>query len=324
MLRSSAYLSFAAAAVALVGVPGAQPLHAQEVLDGMAAVVNDDVITFSQVRDVVGPKEKAIRDTLKGNELVEKIKEVRMQAINDLVDKQLILQEFKKSGFKIPDHYVEDRIAAIIREEFGGDRSAFIRTLAAQGFTLERFRQLEIDKMVVQAMRTQMVKTDVIIPEPRILEYYRQNQAEFSTEEQIKLRMLTIRKPDGGGTGRRAMIEEIREKIVGGAQFEDLARMYSDDSTQEAGGDWGWIGRKTLNEELTKIAFGMKTGQVSPVIEVANSYYLLFVEARKNATVRPIAEVRDEIEKKLLQSERQRLQQEWLAKLRKKAYIKVY
>ena len=57
---------------------------AQEVLDGIAAVVNDDVITFSQVRDLVGPIEKAARDQLKGNELVEKVKEIRLKAINDL------------------------------------------------------------------------------------------------------------------------------------------------------------------------------------------------------------------------------------------------
>ena len=67
--------------------------HAQEVLDGIAAVVNDDVITFSQVRDLVGPIEKAARDQFKGNELVEMIKEIRLKAINDLIDRQLVLQE---------------------------------------------------------------------------------------------------------------------------------------------------------------------------------------------------------------------------------------
>jgi parvulin-like peptidyl-prolyl isomerase len=66
------------------------------VLDGIAAVVNDDVVTFSQVREVVGSRERAARETLKGEQLVEKIKEIRLQAINDLIDRQLILQEFKK------------------------------------------------------------------------------------------------------------------------------------------------------------------------------------------------------------------------------------
>src|SRR4028119_720407 len=69
---------------------------AQEVLDGIAAVVNDQVITFSQVRDIVGAREATARDTLKGAAQVEKIKEIRLAALNDLIDRQLILQAFKK------------------------------------------------------------------------------------------------------------------------------------------------------------------------------------------------------------------------------------
>src|SRR5678816_3857271 len=87
-------LSFhsAASAVAFVLFVFALPqlTRGQEVLDGIAAVVNDDVITFSQVRDLVGPIEKAAREQFKGNELVEKVKELRLKAINDLIDRQLI------------------------------------------------------------------------------------------------------------------------------------------------------------------------------------------------------------------------------------------
>jgi hypothetical protein len=103
--------------------------------------------------DLVGPIEKAAREQFKGNELVEKVKELRLKAINDLIDRQLILQEFRKQKFNIPEHFIDDRIATLTREEFGGDRSAFIRTLAAQGYTLEKFKQMETEKMIVQAMR---------------------------------------------------------------------------------------------------------------------------------------------------------------------------
>ena len=93
--------------------------------------------------------EKAAREQFKGNELVEKVKELRLKAINDLIDRQLILQEFRKQKFNIPEHFIDDRIATLTREEFGGDRSAFIRTLAAQGYTLKKFKQMETEKMMV-------------------------------------------------------------------------------------------------------------------------------------------------------------------------------
>lgn len=300
------------------------PVHGQEVLDGIAAVVNDEVVTFSQVREMVGPRERQIRESLKGEAMVEKIKELRLQAVNDLIDRQLVLQEFKKNKFTIPDHVVEDRVQAITREEFGGDRAAFIRTLNAQGYTLDRFRQIELEKIIVQAMRSQLVKTNAIVPDSKIREAYQKNIEEYTSEEQIKLRMLVLRGGGSDGESRRKMLEEIRGKIVGGAPFEDLARMYSEDSTQEQGGDWGWINRRTLNESLAKIAFGLKPGEVSKVIELSDSYYLLFCEAKKARTTKPFSEVRGELEKNLAQAERQKAQTEWIAKLRKKAYIKVF
>jgi peptidyl-prolyl cis-trans isomerase SurA len=315
--------SFVAAATLALAVSPA-PSLAQEVLDGIAAVVNQDVITFSQVRELVGPAEAQARRELRGEALPAKIKEIRLRAINDLIDRQLILQEFNKNKFAIPDHFVEDRVGAIVREEFGGDRSAFVRTLQAQGYTLERFKNLERDKMIVQAMRAQNVKSDIIIPEPRLQEYYQKNRGEFSEDDQIKLRMIAIRKAEDGSDKRRKEVQEIRSKIVEGAEFQDLARMYSEDSTQDQGGDWGWINRRTLNESLSKVAFSLKAGQVSEIIELGNSYYLLIVEARKNATVKPFAELRNGIQAKLIQEERRKREDEWIARLRKKAYIKMF
>lgn len=296
--------------------------RAQEVLDGIAAVVNNEVVTFSQVRELVGPKEKQAHDTLKGQELVEKIKAIRTEAINDLIDRALIIQDFKTKGFTIPDYFIDDRIQGIIKDEFGNDRQAFLRTLAAQGYTLEKFRDFQRDMIIVSEMRKQAVKGAGSIPDAKINQYYRDHVEEYSQPEQMKLRMIAIRGVENDS--RRKMIEEIRQKIVEGAEFGDLARMYSEDSSQEQYGDWGWIDRKKLNESLTKIAFSLKPGEMSQVVELGGSYYLLYCEAKKAATVKPLKDVHDEIEKALLQTERQQQQQDWLAKLRRKAYIKMY
>lgn len=297
---------------------------AQEVLDGVAAVVNTKVITFSEVRELVTPKEKAVKESMKGEAMVEKIKEIRLQAVNDLIDRQLILQEFETSKFSIPDHVIEERVQATIRDEFGGDRSAFLRTLGAQGFTMERFRQVQRETIIVQAMRSQQVKASTIVPKARVQAWYEANREEYTSEEQMKLRMIVI-KGSEANTARGKMMEEIRSKITDGAAFEDLARMYSDDNTtQESGGDWGWINRRTLNESLTKAAFALKAGEVSRILEMGGSFYLLYSEARKPSVTKPLEEVRPEIEKRLLQEERQKAQQEWMKKLRKKAYIKIF
>jgi peptidyl-prolyl cis-trans isomerase SurA len=302
-----------------------------EVIDGIAAIVNNDVVTISQVRELVGARERSLREIYSGAELESKLNEMRLAAIKDLIDRQLILQEFKKlqeKGAAIPEYIVDDRVQAIIRQEFGGDRSAFVRTLQAQGYTLTRFKEIEKEKIVIQAMRQQKVDSNFVISPTQIQAYYDKNKQAYATPEQVKLRMIVIREGSSGDIpdmgSKRELAEEIREKVAKGAEFDRMAEMYSEDeTTQQAGGDWGWIERNTLNDKLTNVAFSLRPGEVSPVIAVENTYYIIMVEARRNATIKPIGDVRDEIEKNLIQEERTKAQQRWIDSLRQTAYIKI-
>ena len=301
-----------------------------EVIDGIAAVVklneasSADVITYSEVRDVSAPKEKLLRDQYRGEELVTKIKEARAEALKDLIDRQLIVQAFKKEGYQIPDHYLDQRVQDIIRENFNGDRNTFIKTLQAQTFTLGEFRKLETEKMIVQAMRHKNVEVNTIISPNKIQDYYRKHAAEFTSKEQVKLRMIMISAATSDRAGQKAMAEEVLSKLVNGAEFDRMAQIYSEDSTRDLGGDWGWIDRGTLTAPLEKVAFGLRVGKVSNIVEVGGNYYILKVEGRQGGVTRPFAEVRDEIEKKLTSEEAQAMQERWLASLRQKAYIKMY
>ena len=302
-----------------------------EVVDGVAAIVNKDVITISQVRELIGSRERSLREVYSGTDLANKVKEMRLAALKDLVDRQLIIQEFRKmqeKGANIPDYVVDDRVQTIIRQEFGGDRSAFVRTLQAQGYSVTRFKEIEKDKIVVQAMRQAKVNEDFVISPNQIQAFYNKNKAAYALPEQVKLRMIVLREGKGtdipGGENKAQTADEIRQKLVAGAEFPRMAEMYSEDEgTRDSGGDWGWIERNTLNEQLSSVAFALRPGQVSPVVKIGDSYYILLVEAKKNASVKPMSDVRDEIEKNLIQQERMKVQQRWIDTLRAKAYIKI-
>src|SRR3954447_17856350 len=297
-----------------------------EVIDGIAAVVNGDVITYSQVRALVVPREKVLRSQYQGEELVKKIKETRELALKDLIDRQLIIQAFKKENFQIPDHYVDQRLGDIIKENFGGDRNTFVKTLEAQNYTLGQFKTMETDRMIVQAMRSKNVKRDLIAGPAKIEEYYKAHRQEFTDKETVKLRMIMIPAHDAGGNtaGQRSMAEEILSKLASGAEFDRMAQIYSEDSSRDLGGDWGWIERKTLAPPLEKVAFNLPSGRVSNIVEFSGNFYILKVEEKKGGNTRSLAEARDEIEKKLLQQEAQSLQEKWIASLRSKAYIRTF
>ena len=297
-----------------------------EVVDGVAAIVNGEVITYSQVRELVAPREKVLHAQFTGDELGKKIKEAREAALRDLIDRQLILQAFRKENYQIPDHYVEERMHEIIQENFGGDRGTFIKTLEAQNFTLGEFKKMESEKMIVQAMRTKNVKLNTVASPAKVDEYYKEHRSEFTSKEEIKLRLIMVpsHANDENAASQKSMIDEIFRKLANGAEFDRMAQIYSEDSTREQGGDWGWVERKTLAAPLEKVAFNLPVGKISKVLEFSGNYYILKVEDKHGGQTKSLEEARPDIEKKLLQKEAQDLQERWLASLREKAYIKTF
>jgi peptidyl-prolyl cis-trans isomerase SurA len=319
-------ISLAVCGLALLPICCAAFAQEAQVVDGIAAVVNGDVITFSQVRQLSAPRERLLRSQLTGQELEKQIKEARELALKDLIDRRLVIQAFKKESYQIPDHVVDQRVHDIIRENFGGDRNTFIKTLEAQKYSLGEFKEKEMERIIVQAMRSHNVKTNMIASPTKIEDYYRKHHDEFTSKEEIKLRMIMIsgQKDTGNAQAQKSLAEEVLGKLAGGAEFEQTAQIYSEDSTRDNGGDWGWIGRNTLAAGLEKFAFNMPVGRISNIIDYAGNYYILKVEDKRGGTTKSLAEARGDIEKKLIQDEAQQIQERWIATLRKKAYIRTF
>ena len=296
------------------------------VIDGIAAIVNGDVITYSQVRSLSAPRERLLASQFKGEELAKQVQDARQAALKDLIDRQLIVQSFRKEKYEIPEHFVDEHVNDIIRDDFGGDRNAFIKTLQAQNFSLTEFKKMETEKIIVQAMRGKNVKLNTIISPTKVKDYYDKHRAEFTVKEQVKLRMIMIptHAAEGNSAAQKAIAEEILGKLADGAPFDRMAQMYSEDATRDSGGDWGWIERKTLAAPLEKVAFNLPPGRVSHVIEVGPNYYILKVDEKRGGDTPTLAKMRPEIEKKLLQEDTQRQQELWLAGLRQKAYIRIF
>ncbi len=122
--------------------------------------------------------------------------EIRNSILKDLIDRQLILQEFKKlqeKGANIPEYAIDNKIQEIIRNDFAGDRTAFVRTLQAQGYTLTRFKEIQRDIIIVQAMRQSKMSDSFVISPIQIQNFYEKNKSTYSTPEQVKLRMIILR-----------------------------------------------------------------------------------------------------------------------------------
>jgi len=174
----------------------------------------------------------------------------------------------QEKGANIPDYVVDDRVQTIIREEFGNDRAAFVRTLQAQGYSVTRFKEIEKEKIVVQAMRQAKINEDFVISPTQIQTFYDKEQGAYALPEQIKLRMIVLREGKAtdvpGSENKSQTADEIRQKLVAGAESPAWPRCIP--RTREpatAAADWGWIERNTLNEQLSSVCLRApaRTGQ---------------------------------------------------------------
>ncbi len=295
-----------------------------EIVNGIAALVGDSVITYEQVQRLIARSVELERMKYANqpDALRQALLEAQRVGVETLVQRRLILQDFQDLKVNIPETIIEDNVQAEIKQRFG-DRATLTKTLQQEGVTFESFRRDIREQFIEAVMRNRNVPRDILISPGRIEKYYRENEEKFRVTDQVKLRMILIdrtRNPvDAARLGR-----EILNKLDEGADFGEMASVYSDGSQAREGGLWGWVDRKVLREDLAELAFKLEPGKRSDLIEKAEAIYIMLVEEVRNAHLKPLTEVREEIERALVLGERNRLHKEWLDKLRKKSFVRYF
>jgi len=294
--------------------------------NGIAAVVESKVITVDDIRRELAPILPQIRrESRNQKEFSEKLEKVQDDIVRSLVDRAVIVKEFRKDEKrKIPESYVDNAIAEQLTTQFEGDRARFLAYLKSRGFTLRDYRKEVEEDIIYGYMRGQQRKSANIVSPAKVEEYYAANQAKFLQEEQIHLRLIQLNRAELSDEQLLAKAGEILAKFKGGAKFADLAKDYTQDARKAKGGDWGWQKRGDLKAEFSEPLFTLQAGQVSTPIVQKEGVYLLFAEERKAAGVPPIGEVREQIETVLSQQMTRETQEKWIDRLRRNAYVRLY
>ena len=296
-----------------------------ELVSGVKAIVHDAVITYQEVELFAAPAIQTASQQLRGQpqKFNEKVGELLADSLEQLVQRQLVLHDFKAAGYNLPESYFEDAIQEQIKKEFS-DRKTMVQTLRARGSNPEKYRQQIRDQIIVRALRSHNVPSDPVISPAKIEAYYQSHLDDYQVEDQVKLRMIVLNKTGADDTNTVQLAEEIVGKLKEGAKFAEMATVYSSGSQRGEGGDWGWGTRSSLRKELADVAFTLKAGEISPVIQTDSACFIMLVEETKPAHARPIAEVRDEIERNLALEEQSRLADEYINKLKKKTFIRYF
>src|SRR5688500_2078967 len=136
---------------------------APELRNGVAAIVNDSIITFQEVEDYTGEAVDLLRRTY-ARVQPELFQQKRIETLTDgleqLVEKQLILDDFKAAGGQLPESYIDEEVKDRIRRQFG-DRVTLTKTLQARGVRLESFRKRVHDDIIVNYIRQKNVSSAI-------------------------------------------------------------------------------------------------------------------------------------------------------------------
>lgn len=301
-------------------------------IDGIAATVNGRVIAQSEVQASIGAQKQLWRTVLRKEPrsvIAKKLKEIESEALTSLINRELILSEFKKleaQGAGIKDQYIDEDIGRIIREQFDGNEDIFLKELAKTGMSIRKFRELRKEMLVIQFMRQMNTPQIPPVTPGEITTYYNQNISDYRGDPTIKLRTVTLSKysPSETPESLYKVANDLKVQLKQGANFASIAKSYSLDGVAEKGGDRGWISPGDIAPNISKIAFDMKNGSISDVIDTPTAYLILFIEARKEGDKIPLSQVRDGIEKRIRQQKGKKFQTEWLDRLKEDAMIKQY
>jgi parvulin-like peptidyl-prolyl isomerase len=295
-----------------------------ELANAIKAIVNDAVITSQEVDSLnEQTADLLVRQYRSEPSMLErKLTEMQSQNLDSLVERQLILHEFKTAGYSLPESVLDELVDETIKNDFG-DRATCTKTLEARGMSIEKFRQQIRERFIVAQLRLKNVSSEIIISPHKVETYYLAHRDEFKEEDRVKLRRITLNKSsDPNDPKAKEMADEILSRLKDGASFAELAAMYSQGNQESREGVW--YDRSALRRELAETAFSLKPGQCSGVIETARECYVLMVDEISTAHYKTLGEVRDVIEKNLLSDERRRLEKQWIDRLKKKTFVEYF
>lgn len=276
------------------------------IIDRIVAVVNGDIITISEVQKL---------------NAVYSSQNIRRDALNDLIERRLILQEAKRLGIKTTDDELKDAIEDI-KKKNNIDDAGFMSLLGKEGVTLEEYKANLKDQLTTGRIIETEVRSKIVVTDKDISDYYREHLKDFTLPEESRVRHIFLRIDKNNPTAVRGVVMDIMKKLKEGADFADLAKVYSsDEASAKAGGDIGFLKKGQLSPELESVVFSLKSGEVSEPVFTENGIHIIKVEETKGNRQPSLSEVSDKIKEILLQKRYNKRYNEWIRGLRKKAFI---
>jgi peptidyl-prolyl cis-trans isomerase SurA len=324
--------AFGQPAPAPVPVP-AMPRGPIEV-NGIAAKVNGSVITKNQVSFMLSPifAQLSAQFPRRGPQFEAEFKKAKDKVMQELIDRQIILDEFKQIGAVIKPHVIDEEIKNQMQTLYNGDETKFREELRRSRLTMEGYREMTREKMVVQAMRAQQF-ADAPPPLPNEVqkEY---NEVKLTLRDMSK-DVITFRKifipasdpanPVANPETQLTLAEDVARQLAQGKDFATLAKEHSRDAFADKGGLQEKVPRTDLSPEFAAIIVDSPPGKIiGPLLDPQGFTIVEVVKVDYGpAPALGDKNVREMIEERVRKKKTSAQYERWIEQRRKRAMIDI-
>ena len=245
------------------------------------------------------------------------------QALENLINFKLLAAEADRKEIQVEEKTIEEQISQISGRFQTPEQ--FREQLAAYGMTEEELREEVKNNLRINALLESELTQSTQVQEKEIQDFYKNHSENFSSPERIQASHILIKVDPTDGPAekeqKRQKLAALQEEIKNGADFAQLAREHSDCPSKERGGDLGSFTRGRMVKPFEDVAFQLKAGEVSEIVETQFGYHLIKVTDRQKPQVESLEESRDKVITMLNRQKRDESIANYLNELRNKANI---
>jgi len=295
------------------------------VVDRIVAVVNQEIITLSEVEKLVGPFHEEIQ-TKDRLERQERVREVYRKVLDKLIEEKLIDQEVKRSGVKVTSKEIEGAVEQVKRQN-AVNQEGLEKLLSKEGLTLEIYKK-EVEKRLQRMKLINLeVKVETEPGEKELRDFYQKNIDHYRSNESYRPSHILFLIPKEATPEEiraiRKRCERVLEKIKGGEDFGEMALLYSQDTSAKDRGDLGYFKKGELLPDLEKEALRLQVGEVSGTIRTNFGFHIIKLLDRKGGIPLPFEEVKENVNADYHEKEWEKALQRFLSALREKSIIEI-
>lgn len=305
---------------------GAVAGYAQPV-DRIVAIVNDDCIALSELKEALVPYIEQIRAANYPSQVErEMLFKLRQDILNRMIDQTLTQQETERQNVKVDDKEIDQQIERIKSQHLLTEEE-LRASLAREGYTLEEYREKVRQQILRMTLINIEIKSKIAITEKDIREYYEAHKADYKGMRKYHLRSILIGGPPSDDADKKKVAQEKAEALYkalkSGVDLDEVTKEHAGDGIAMAGGDLGLFTLDELSIEFRETVRSMAEGEVSPVLETPNGYQILVLQEIKEIPGKTLKEAGIEIHEKLYKEFEEAKYEEWVKELRERAYIKI-